>query len=138
MIKEFKEFISKGNVLDLAVAVVIGLAFAAIVKSFTDDLLMPIIGIVGGKPEFAYTIEINHSVISWGAFLTAIVNFLIIAFAVFLFVKAVNKLQNLRSKDQEESELELTEVELLTEIRDLLVAQNGGAPASSSSTPPSS
>lgn len=138
MIKEFKEFIQRGNVVDLAVAVVIGAAFAGIVTSFTNDLLMPIIGILGGKPKFDYTLEINKSVISWGAFLTAVVNFLIVAFAVFLVVKAINKMQNLRaSKAEEAEELELTEVELLSEIRDLLVAQNGGA-ATTPSSPPSS
>jgi len=126
MIKEFKEFIERGNVIDLAVAVVIGVAFAAIVTSFTNDLLMPIIGILGGKPTFDYTLEINKSIISWGAFLTAVVNFLIVAFAVFLVVKAINAMQNLR-KTEEIQEAEITEVELLAEIRDLLVAQNGGS-----------
>ena len=126
MIKEFKEFIERGNVIDLAVAVVIGVAFAAIVTSFTNDLLMPIIGILGGKPTFDYTLEINKSIISWGAFLTAVVNFLIVAFAVFLVVKAINAMQNLR-KREEIQEAEITEVELLAEIRDLLVAQNGGS-----------
>ena len=121
MIKEFKEFIQRGNVVDLAVAVVIGAAFALIVTSFTNDVLMPIIGIIGGKPQFDYSFVINKSEIRWGAFLSAIVNFLIVAFAVFLVVKAINKMQNLRaSKAEEAEELELTEVELLTEIRDLL------------------
>ncbi len=132
MIKEFKEFIQRGNVVDLAVAVVIGAAFALIVTSFTNDLLMPIIGTVGGKPSFDdYFITINDSQIRWGAFLTAVVNFLIVAFAVFLVVKAINKLQNLRTKEQME-DVEVTEVELLAEIRDLLVTQNGG----SSTRPP--
>jgi large conductance mechanosensitive channel len=129
MIQEFKEFIQRGNVVDLAVAVVIGAAFALIVTSFTNDLLMPIIGILGGKPSFDdFTTTINDSVIRWGSFLTAIVNFLIVAFAVFLVVKAINKLQNLRAKE-EMQEVEVTELELLAEIRDLLVAQNGGTSA---------
>ncbi len=97
MIKEFREFIERGNVIDLAVAVVIGAAFAAIVASFSKDILMPIIGIFGGKPSFdEYTLTINNSVISWGTFLTAVVSFLIVAFAVFLLVKAINKMQNMR------------------------------------------
>jgi large conductance mechanosensitive channel len=139
MIQEFKEFIQRGNVVDLAVAVVIGAAFALIVKSFTDDILMPIIGIIGGQPKFDYSFAINDSVINWGLFLTAIVNFLIVAFAVFLVVKGINKMQNLRKKEELE-EAEITEVELLTEIRDLLVSQNGGSAASvpSSTAPPSS
>ena len=136
MIKEFKEFIQRGNVVDLAVAVVIGAAFALIVTSFTNDLLMPIIGIVGGKPSFNdFTLTINDSVIRWGSFITAIVNFLIVAFAVFLVVKAINKLQNLRTKEEME-EVEVTEVELLAEIRDLLLAQSGGASTAPTGTPP--
>jgi large conductance mechanosensitive channel len=137
MIKEFKEFIQRGNVMDLAVAVVIGVAFAAIVTSFTNDVLMPIIGIIGGKPKFTYSVAINGSEINWGLFLTAIVNFLIVAFAVFLVVKALNKMQGMRKlKEGEAEEVELTELDLLTEIRDLLVQQNGGAPASTTSAPP--
>ena len=138
MIKEFKEFIQRGNVVDLAVAVVIGAAFAVIVKSFTDDILMPIIGIIGGQPKFDYTLEIRSSVINWGLFLTAVVNFLIVAFAVFLVVKAINKMQSLRATKEEMEEAELTEVELLTEIRDLLVAQNGGASTAPPASPPAS
>ena len=129
MIKEFKEFISRGNVVDLAVAVVIGAAFAAIVTSFTNDVLMPIVGILFGKPKFDYTLTVNNSIINYGLFLTAVVNFLIVAFAVFLVVKAINKMQSLRAKPEEIEEAELTEVELLAEIRDLLVAQNGGSSA---------
>lgn len=119
MIKEFKEFIQRGNVVDLAVAVVIGAAFALIVTSFTNDVLMPIIGIVGGQPKFDYTIEINKSVIAWGSFLTAIVNFLIVAFAVFLVVKAINKMKKPKAA-AEAAPAGPTEVELLTEIRDAL------------------
>lgn len=125
MIQEFKDFISKGNVVDLAVAVIIGAAFATIVKAFTDGIIMPIVGIIGGKPSFdEYVLEINGSKILWGSFLTAVVNFLIIAFAVFLVVKAINRAQRLR-KTVEEAEVEQDEqVVLLTEIRDLL-RQNG-------------
>lgn len=135
MIKEFKEFIQRGNVVDLAVAVVIGAAFGIVVKSFTDNVLMRIIGIIGGNPSFDYSITVNGSVIAWGQFLTDIVNFLIIAFAVFLVVKAINKLQNLRTKEEME-DVEVTEVELLAEIRDLLLAQSGGASTTPTSTPP--
>jgi large conductance mechanosensitive channel len=135
MIQEFKEFIQRGNVVDLAVAVVIGAAFALIVTSFTNDILMPIIGIVGGQPKFDYSVTINKSVINWGNFLTVVVNFLIVAFAVFLVVKGINKMQGLRKlKEGEAEEVELTELDLLTEIRDLLVQQSGGNPR----TPPPS
>jgi large conductance mechanosensitive channel len=120
MIKEFKEFISRGNVVDLAVAVVIGAAFTGVVLSFTNDVLMQIIAIFGDEPNFsAYSLTVRNSEIRWGAFLTALINFLIIAFAIFLVVKAVNKLQSMRKSPEEE--LEETEVELLTQIRDALV-----------------
>ena len=120
MIKEFKEFISKGNVIDLAVAVIIGGAFALIVKSFTDGILMPVLGIFGGKRSFdEYVLTINESRILWGSFLTNVVNFLIIAFSLFIVVKAVNKSK--RSKPAAEAApAGPSEVELLTEIRDAL------------------
>jgi large conductance mechanosensitive channel len=120
MIKEFKEFITRGNVVDLAVAVVIGAAFGAVVVSFTNDILMQIIAIFGDQPDFrSYTITIRNSEIRWGSFLTALINFLIIALAIFLVVKGINKLQNLRKTKEEV--LEETEVELLAQIRDALV-----------------
>ena len=120
MLKEFKEFISRGNVVDLAVAVVIGTAFTAVVTSFTNDILMQVIAIFGGEPDFSeYTITINDAVIRWGSFVTALVNFLIIGLAMFLVVKAINTLASLRQREQEEAEA--TEIELLTEIRDALV-----------------
>lgn len=122
MIKEFKEFINRGNVVDLAVAVVLGAAFTAIVTSLTADVIMPIIGALGGKADFnEYTLELNKSVIKWGSFLTAVVNFLIVAFALFLIVKAINKAQSFRKSPEEEAAAEATELELLTEIRDALV-----------------
>jgi large conductance mechanosensitive channel len=121
--KEFKEFIARGNVVDLAVAVVIGAAFTGVVTSFTNDILMQIIAIVGGKPDFSeYTITINDAVIRWGSFATAVINFLIIGLAMFLVVKAINTLASLRQR--EEAEPEATEIELLTEIRDALVGQD--------------
>jgi large conductance mechanosensitive channel len=120
MIKEFKEFIARGNVVDLAVAFVIGAAFTGVVLSFTNDILMQILAVFGDKPDFgAYSITIRNSEIRWGSFLTALINFLIIAFAVFLVVKAINKLQGMRKTKEEE--LEETEVELLAQIRDALV-----------------
>jgi large conductance mechanosensitive channel len=132
VIKEFKEFISKGNVVDLAVAVVIGAAFALVVTSFVNNLLMPIIGIFGGKPSFdQYSLTINSADIRYGSFISAIVNFVIIAFAIFLVVKAFNHMQSMRKTEEEKDADEATEVELLTEIRDLLRA---GAPSGSTSS----
>ena len=121
MIKEFKEFIMRGNVIDLAVAVVIGAAFTAVVNSFVNDILMQILAIFGDNPDFSqYTITIRNAEIRWGSFLTAVITFVIIAFAIFLVVKAINHLQNLRTKEEAEA-LEETEVELLAQIRDSLV-----------------
>jgi large conductance mechanosensitive channel len=121
MVKEFREFIAKGNVVDLAVAVIIGAAFALIVKAFVDDILMPILGIFGGKPSFdQYSLTINSAEIQWGAFLSAVVNFLIIGFALFIVVRMINRLQTMRQRAEEDADAVATEVELLTEIRDLL------------------
>ncbi len=123
MFKEFKDFIARGNVVDLAVAVVIGAAFTAVITSFTNDILMQVIAIFGGKPDFSeYTLTINDAVIRWGSFVTALINFLIIGFAMFLVVKAINRLASLRQRQEEEAEA--TEIELLTEIRDALVSQD--------------
>jgi large conductance mechanosensitive channel len=129
MLKEFKEFIAKGNVIDLAVAVVIGAAFGAIVKAFTAGILMPLIGAFGDKPSFDdYTFTIGKSEILWGTVLTQIVTFLIIAFAMFLVVKAVNKMQSLGKKTVEEEEEEATaEVVLLQKIYDVLAEQQRSA-----------
>ena len=115
-IREFKEFISRGNVIDLAVGIVIGVAFTAVVNSFVDDILAAIVGGVVGEPNFNdLTLEVGDGVIRYGAFLTAVVNFVIIAFALFLVVKAFNTLRR-----EEEPEPEHTEKDVLIEIRDLI------------------
>jgi large conductance mechanosensitive channel len=125
-VREFKEFISRGNVLDLAVGVVIGIAFTTMVNSFVNDILNAFIGAVVGKPNFDdLTITIGDGVIRYGAFLTAVVNFLIVAFALFLVVKAFNTFRR-----KEEDEPQHTEKDVLIEIRDLLrVAVDGDEPA---------
>ena len=121
MIKEFKEFISRGNVIDLAVALVIGGAFTLVVTSFTNDVLMQLVAAVFGKPDFSkVTFAVGESEIQIGSFINAVISFIIVAIAMFIIVKVVNKMQNLRSKEELE-EAEITEVELLTEIRDALV-----------------
>jgi large conductance mechanosensitive channel len=115
-IREFKEFISRGNVIDLAVGIVIGVAFTAVVNSFVDDILAAIVGAVIGEPNFNdLTLEVGDGVIRYGAFLTAVVNFVMIAFALFLVVKAFNTLRR-----EEEAEPEHTEKDVLIEIRDLI------------------
>jgi large conductance mechanosensitive channel len=122
VIQEFKDFINRGNVVDLAVAVVIGAAFGLVVTSFTNDVLMQIVAAIVGEPDFSgLSFDLNDTPINYGAFLTALINFVIVAFAVFLVVKAINAMQNLRKSPEEEAaEAEVTEVVLLEEIRDLL------------------
>lgn len=94
MLKEFREFIERGSVLDLAVAVIIGGAFAKIITSLVGDILTPIIGlIVGGINISELSITIGDAVIKWGAFVQSIFDFLVIAFVIFLFVRTANKLQ---------------------------------------------
>ena len=122
MFKEFKDFISRGNVMDLAIAVVIGTAFTAVITAFANGVLMNIVAAIFGKPNFdALTFSIGKGVIEYGNFLTAMVNFLIVAVALFIVVKALNTMQGFRKRDEEEAEAEKTEIELLTEIRDALV-----------------
>ena len=122
MLQDFKKFVTKGNVLDLAVAVILGIAFGLLVNSFVKDIVMPIVGAVFGKPTFDdLTLGIGDGVIRYGSFLTLLVNFLIIAFVLFVIVQAAEKLQNLRS--QADKEEDPSEVDLLVEIRDILRAQ---------------
>lgn len=119
MIKGFKEFISKGNVIDLAVAVVIGTAFAPIISALTDHILMPLIAAIFGQPNFDTVgqFTINNAEISPGVLITAVVNFLIVAAALYFFVVTpMNKL----NRKEEAVEAPEASVELLTEIRDLL------------------
>lgn len=121
IIEEFKEFINRGNVIDLAVAVVLGAAFGAVVTSFTDDIFGGILGAIGGQPSLGdFTLQIGEGVIRWGAFLDSIISFLIIALAIFLVVKAINTLQSKLSRKGAEEEAEETEIDVLKEIRDQL------------------
>ena len=125
MIKEFREFISRGNVMDLAVAVIIGGAFTAIVTSLVDDIIMPIIGVLLGGVDFtSLAIQVGDASIMYGNFIQAIINFLIIAFVIFLMVKAINSASKQLSGPEEDAVEEEPEadpqLEMLTEIRDLL------------------
>lgn len=99
---EFKEFIMRGNVMDLAVGVIIGGAFSAIVTSLTDDIISPILGIFGGMDFSELVANVNGAEIRYGAFITAIINFLIMAFIIFLMVKGINKVMSLGKKEVEE------------------------------------
>jgi large conductance mechanosensitive channel len=136
MLQEFRAFIARGNVLDLAVAVIIGAAFATITTSLTEDVIMPIVGAIFGGLDFSsYFVllgpvpegyqgsptsyadlrKAGAPVLGWGQFVTVVINFLILAFIIFLLVRSANKLMRRR-----EGAPGATEVELLTEIRDEL------------------
>ncbi|MBI3161962.1 MAG: large conductance mechanosensitive channel protein MscL [Chloroflexi bacterium] len=93
MLKEFKEFVLRGNVLDLAIGVIIGAAFTKIVTSLVNDILMPLIGLAMGGVNFSeLSIKVGDAVVKWGAFLQTVIDFLIVAFVIFMIVKAANKL----------------------------------------------
>jgi large conductance mechanosensitive channel len=125
LLNDFKKFIERGNVVDLAVAVILGIAFGAVVKALTEKVIMPLITVLtgGNRVGFDYTVTIRGTDIAWGAFVTEVVNFLIIAFSVFVIVKAIEAAKNLRRRADDDQEIKLTEVEVLEEIRDLLAAQ---------------
>ncbi len=138
MLKEFKEFIAGGNVLDLAVAVIIAGAFGTIVTSLTADLIMPLVGAVFGGMDFTskylvlsgtvepgMTLEAARAaganVFAWGAFVTAVINFLILAFVIFLLVRYAKKIQaRMEGPKAEDAPAGPTEIDLLIEIRDSL------------------
>lgn len=105
LLKEFKEFALRGNVMELAVAVIMGAAFQGIISSLTGDIISPILGLFGGVDFSNLAINIGDASIRYGAFITAVINFIIMAFVIFLMVKGMNKLAGLRkTKDREEEE----------------------------------
>ena len=137
MLKEFRDFIARGNVLDLAVAVIIGAAFAKIATSLTEDIIMPVIGAIFGGLDFSSYFTLlgpvpdgykgsfkdyaalkaaGAPVLGWGEFITVVINFLILAFIIFLLIRAATKAM----RKKEETPAGPSEVELLTEIRDEL------------------
>lgn len=133
-IEEFKAFVMRGNVVDLAVAVVIGGAFGKIVTSFTNDIIMPIVGVLTGGVDFSDLVwtmkeasgDVPAVTVNYGLFINSIVSFVIIAFAIFIVIKVMNKAMNEFKKEEEEKEEKKEEPkpskeeELLTEIRDVL------------------
>lgn len=142
MLQEFKKFIARGNVLDLAVGIIIGAAFTAIVNSMVQDLINPIIGLVIGGIDFTnlYVVlagnvpegaglqtakDSGAAVFAYGSFIMAVINFLIIAFVVFLLVKAVNNLKDRTVGKPDEVVKGPTQEQLLTQIRDLLANKPG-------------
>ena len=136
MLKEFQEFISRGNVMDLAVGVIIGAAFSKIVDSAVNDLIMPIVGLAGERDFSNYFLPLSYNVtatslvaareqgpvIAYGNFATVLLNFVILAWIVFMMVKAVNNLRRRLEKEKPAAAPEAApaDVQLLTEIRDLL------------------
>jgi large conductance mechanosensitive channel len=123
MIKEFRDFIAKGNVLDLAVGIIIGAAFTAIVTSLVDDLISPLIGLIMGGIDFsALSFGFGDATFGYGKFIQAIVKFLIVAWVVFLIVKAVNSMKK-KEEVAPAAPAGPTEVQLLAEIRDSLKAR---------------
>jgi large conductance mechanosensitive channel len=139
MLKEFKDFIAKGNVMDMAVGIIIGAAFTAIVKSMVTDLIQPIIGLFTGGIDFtnkfvvlgggeyatlAEARDAGAAAFAYGSFIMAIINFLIIAFVVFMLVRYVNKVKEAAEKKEEAAPVEApkgpSEIDLLTDIRDAL------------------
>ena len=134
MLEEFKKFALRGNVIDLAIGVIIGAAFSGIINSLVQDVITPIIGAIAGGLDFSnYFLPLSSkvtadtlieakkqgAVIAWGSFLTLCINFLIIAFILFLAVRAINRLVRRAKEEEKPPELSKTEL-LLTEIRDLL------------------
>jgi large conductance mechanosensitive channel len=121
MVKEFRDFLMRGNLVELAVAFVMGVAFAAVVNSFVNDLVMPVIAMIFGKPDFSsLTFSINDAVFRYGSFITAVITFIAIAAAVFLFVvKPMNALAARRARPEEDavSDEERRHQELLEAIR---------------------
>ncbi|MCB0489969.1 MAG: large-conductance mechanosensitive channel protein MscL [Cyclobacteriaceae bacterium] len=121
MLKEFKAFAMRGNVIDLAVGVVIGGAFGAIVKSVVADIFMPIIGVLTGGLDFSgLSYTFGEAVIAYGSFLQATFVFLITAFALFLLVKGINRMKKKEEEKPAEPAAPPADIVLLTEIRDLL------------------
>jgi len=127
-LKGFREFIMRGNVVDLAIAVVIGTAFTALVKAFVTDILTPIIAAIVGQPNFAtLTFTINHSQFFYGDLINSLITFVAVAAAVYYFVVVpLNALAARRARGQATPADEVPpEIALLTEIRDLLASQEG-------------
>ena len=124
-LKEFKEFISKGNVIDMAVGVIIGSAFSKIVTSLVNDVVMPLIGIIIGEATFSnLAVTINNSKILYGSFIQNVVDFLIISMCVFTAIKIINKFKRPKVEETPAAPKIPEDIKLLTEIRDLLKNSN--------------
>ena len=123
--EEFKAFALKGNMMDMAIGVIIGGAFTSIVTSLTENLINPILGLFGGTDLSGFVLNLGGVELRYGAFITSIINFLIMAFVLFCIVKAINNMHDKLSKPEPAAEPEPTKEELLlAEIRDLLKEQS--------------
>lgn len=122
MISEFKEFAIKGSLIDMAVGIIIGAATGKMVSTLVDNILMPLIGVFMGGVNFQeLSIKVGDAAIGYGAFIQAMIDFIIIAFVVFMILKAINKMKESAAKEAAaEPEADPADVALLTEIRDLL------------------
>lgn len=121
MIKEFKKFIARGNVLDLAVGVIVGGAFSSIVTSLVNNIFTPIIGLILGGVDFSnLSITFRDTQIMYGAFIQSVIDFLIVAFCLFIVVKVVNKVTAKKEKKEEKKDAKSAELKTLEEIRDIL------------------
>ena len=120
-LQEFKTFAMRGNVMDLAVGVIVGGAFSSITNSLINDIIMPIVGIFVSQASFAdLTLSVGGAVITYGNFIQAVLNFVILAFVVFCMVKAVNRVAHTQKKEEAPPPAPSHEEKLLTEIRDML------------------
>jgi large conductance mechanosensitive channel len=129
MLKGFKDFLLRGNIVELAVAVVIGTAFTMLVTSFTTSFLEPLIGLLGGGGVEGGTAVVNGQEFTWGAFVNAVITFVLTALVLyFLVMVPMKRIMERRKRGEEAGPAEPTEVALLTEIRDLLRSQQGLAP----------
>ncbi len=127
MIQEFKDFIAKGNVMDMAVGIILGAAFTAIVTSMVDDLINPLLGLIIGGIDFSLlSVGLGDAQFMYGNFINAVIKFFIIAWVVFLLVKGVNRMRAMAERDQDvapEVETGPSEKDLLMDIRDALKAR---------------
>ena len=136
VLKGFKDFLLRGNVVELAVAVVIGTAFTAVVDQFAESFLTPLVGLAGGGGELGGAFEVDQQVFAWGAFVSQLVTFVMTAAVIyFLVVLPMKALVERRARGEEPGPAQPTQVELLVEIRDLLRAQQGG-PVQDTAGPP--
>ena len=121
MIKEFKKFIARGNVLDLAVGVIVGGAFSSIVTSLVNNIFTPIIGLILGGVDFSnLSITFRDTQIMYGAFIQSVIDFLIVAFCLFIVVKVVNRVTAKKEKKEEKKDTKSAALKTLEEIRDIL------------------